>query len=199
MARRVIEVFEDDLDGVESPSVKTRSFGLSDTNYEIDLTNENYEKLIKALEPFIHAARVVGRDKPGKAKPKAKMSQSEQRKANEAARYYGRIVMGKKVTERGRVPAEVLKAWEDAGRPDKEQTVKLAQAIVDKHAEETAPAPKKAVIPPQSRQAKAFVAKQSMIEKAQKRNGAPVGDVGAGSPAKRAAKKAGSAKETTAT
>lgn len=191
MARRYIEVFEDDMEKVEGPTVKTRSFGFNGTEYEIDLNDKNYEKLAKALQPFMDAARVAKRDKPkgSKSKPKTTMTDADRRKANEDARCYGQIVMQRLLKQRGRVPGDVMKAWDDAGRPNREQTLAKAQAIVDKHVADNPPAEKRRTVVPARGKAKQFEAKQgSMIEEGAKRNGGSTTSPGAAN--KRAAKKA---------
>ena len=58
MAQQVNVKFVDDLDG--SDAAGTVSFGLDGKTYEIDLSDENTDKLHEALAPFIEAGRSVG-------------------------------------------------------------------------------------------------------------------------------------------
>jgi hypothetical protein len=50
----------DDLDGTELPDgTEPTRFSLAGTDYELDLGEENREKLRAALAPFVEAAREV--------------------------------------------------------------------------------------------------------------------------------------------
>ncbi|GAB3862002.1 histone-like nucleoid-structuring protein Lsr2 [Dactylosporangium cerinum] len=57
MARRSIEVLDDDLDG--GPADETVRFALDGTHYEIDLNTINAAKLRAAVGPFVRAATCV--------------------------------------------------------------------------------------------------------------------------------------------
>src|SRR3954467_15593872 len=58
MAQQTTVRFIDDLDG--SDAVGTVSFALENRTYEIDLSDENTDKLHNALAPFIEHGRQVG-------------------------------------------------------------------------------------------------------------------------------------------
>lgn len=45
----------DDIDGSEGAT--TRYFGINDNDLEIDLTDENFAKLVAAIAPFVEKAR----------------------------------------------------------------------------------------------------------------------------------------------
>ena len=63
MAKRVVEILTDDLDGGEA--TETVSFALDGKAYEIDLGEENAAKLRGALEPFVASPEVaLGRYAP---------------------------------------------------------------------------------------------------------------------------------------
>jgi hypothetical protein len=51
MAKKIIETFLDDLDGSEA--ARTTRFSIDDVSYEIDLSEENEDKLRRTLAPFI--------------------------------------------------------------------------------------------------------------------------------------------------
>ena len=59
MAKRVITVLTDDIDGGEAD--RTIEFGLDGVNFTIDLSDKNAGKLRKALDPYLAAASRVGR------------------------------------------------------------------------------------------------------------------------------------------
>lgn len=112
MASKVI--YTDDLEeGVEADA-GTIQFALEGTTYEIDLSKKNATKLRSVLGPFIAAARVakvkgsIGGGK-GKGAP-ASGYNSEQLAA--IREWAGRN--GYTVSPKGRVPREVLEAFEKA-------------------------------------------------------------------------------------
>ena len=55
MAKEVITLLRDDLDGSEA--TKTVSFAWEGTTYEIDLSDENFGKFSSAVSPYLGAAR----------------------------------------------------------------------------------------------------------------------------------------------
>lgn len=55
MATQTRVLITDDLDGTEG--ARTYRFGWGDTVYEIDLTDAHRDELLRALEPYITAAR----------------------------------------------------------------------------------------------------------------------------------------------
>lgn len=99
MAKTVIEVITDDLDGSEGASTVT--FGLNGATWEIDLNEKNAAKLEKALEPFLaKARRAGGRTKAGKSSGPSAADIRGWAKEN-----------GFNVPDRGRIPAEVKDAY----------------------------------------------------------------------------------------
>ena len=107
MAQRVEIKLEDDLDG--SDADETVTFGLDGVSYEIDLSNANATQLREALAPYVgHARRAAGRRQAARttARGGAKRDLSDVR---EWARKNGH-----KVSERGRISAEVQAAYDKA-------------------------------------------------------------------------------------
>jgi hypothetical protein len=105
MAQKVHIVLVDDLDG--SDATETVSFGLDGTSYEIDLNDKNATALRDALSGYVGHARKVG-------------SSSRRRKAAAPSgpgaseiRDWARS-NGMKVSDRGRVSAEVRQAYDAA-------------------------------------------------------------------------------------
>jgi len=101
MAQKTIVILTDDIDGGDAN--RTVTFSLDGTNYEIDLSDANIANLTTALEPFINAARKVGRGR----------SQSGTSKTSDlaAVRSWARD-QGMQVSARGRVSQEILTAYQ---------------------------------------------------------------------------------------
>jgi hypothetical protein len=99
----------DDLDGEVAD--ETVEFGVDGKNYEIDLSTANAKKLRDALAEFAAAARRAGgRRRGGGAPAAAPRRPSIDREQNQAIREWARK-RGMKVSDRGRIPAEVLEAY----------------------------------------------------------------------------------------
>lgn len=107
MAQRTQVIYTDDLDGSEAAG--TVRFGLDGKDFEIDLSTANSDKLAKALEPFIAAARKVS------ARTNVRHAALPARKRHDlsAVRTWARE-QGLKVSERGRIPSEVIAKYEAA-------------------------------------------------------------------------------------
>jgi Lsr2 len=108
VAQKTVITFEDDLDG--SAAEGTVTFALNGVQYEIDLSKKNADKLARAFEPFVTGGRKVstrtaGRSSRGASSPK-KHDQS-------AVREWARAE-GMTVSDRGRIPAEVLARYQAA-------------------------------------------------------------------------------------
>lgn len=113
MAQKVTVTLVDDVDG--SQAEETVEFGLDGANYQIDLSGGNAQKLREALAEFVeHARRAGGRKRaPGRASVgagRAPRPASADREQNQAIREWARK-QGHKVSDRGRIPAEVLEAY----------------------------------------------------------------------------------------
>jgi hypothetical protein len=110
MAREVLHVISDDLDG--SPEARTVEFGLDTVSYTIDLAWENEEALRAALEPYLQVARKVGTQGRGtRSQPKA-----SNRDRNMAIREWA-FESGVQLPSRGRIASGVIEAY-DAGDVD---------------------------------------------------------------------------------
>ena len=106
MAQKVHIVLVDDLDG--SDASQTVSFGLDGTSYEIDLNDKNAAALRDALSGYVGHARKVklsSRRRKGAATTSGPGASEirEWAKANKM-----------KVSDRGRVSAEVRQAYDAA-------------------------------------------------------------------------------------
>ena len=108
----------DDLDGETAD--ETVEFGIDGKNYEIDLSKENAVRLRDVLADFVTAARRAGGRRRGNSggAPSANGAASTapkgrtaiDREQNQAIRDWARK-RGMKVSDRGRIPAEVLEAY----------------------------------------------------------------------------------------
>jgi Lsr2 len=105
VAQRTQLLFVDDIDGSEAAG--TVRFGIGGSEYEIDLSQAHKDELAAAVGPYIAAARKVtaARRSPRTARP-ARHDQSE-------VRSWVRE-QGLKVSDRGRIPADVLAKYESA-------------------------------------------------------------------------------------
>lgn len=102
----------DDIDGGAADD--TVRFGIDGKTYEIDLSEANAGKLRDAFAAYVGAARRLGGGRRGGAV--ASMSARRpvvDREQNQAIREWARK-RGMKVSERGRIPAEVLEAYQKA-------------------------------------------------------------------------------------
>ncbi len=107
MSKSVSVIVTDDLDGSEN--AETVSFGLDGVVYEIDLAERNRVKLEKALAPFIEA----GRKAPRAAARRGAGRQGGSSVDRGAVRAWARE-RGLKVSERGRVSADIMRQYEAA-------------------------------------------------------------------------------------
>jgi hypothetical protein len=112
VARQVIVVLTDDLDGSEAD--RTVEFDLDGVSYTIDLSEKNAGELRQALDPFITAGTRVGRggfeprreNRRGTGAAPARSDRDENRAIREWA-----LNNGYEVSERGRIPASVVEAY----------------------------------------------------------------------------------------
>lgn len=136
MVQRTIIELIDDLDG--SPATETVQFSLDGVNYEIDLSLPNADQFRLAMGIFMDKGRRTGGRKqrvaagktPSGASPGSlaavqatyttipavsgpTYSKADRRAMQKFAREHGLRVPGLK----GRIAADIAKAWEEAGRP----------------------------------------------------------------------------------
>jgi nucleoid-associated protein Lsr2 len=108
MAQKVNIVLVDDLDG--SQAAETVTFALDGTTYEIDLSEQHAKGLREALSPFVgHARKVAG----GRRGRKGTTTTTNLGPSPRLVRDWARS-NGYEVSDRGRVPADVIAAYEAA-------------------------------------------------------------------------------------
>lgn len=104
--RKYQVILVDDIDGSEA--AKTVQFAYSGKEYEIELSEENIARLEEALEPFIsNGRRVTSKRGGGRGRRGGAPSRSAQ--IREWARE-----QGIPVPDRGRIPNDVMKQFEEA-------------------------------------------------------------------------------------
>jgi hypothetical protein len=111
MAQKVTVTLVDDLDGSEAE--ETVEFGLDGASYQIDLSEDNAERLREALADYVDHARRSGGRKRANARPtpgRPARPASADREQNQAIRAWARK-QGMKVSDRGRIPSEVIDAY----------------------------------------------------------------------------------------
>jgi hypothetical protein len=115
MARKVQVILSDDLDE-NLPADETVSFSLDGTSYEIDLAEKNAAELRDAFSRYVSAARKVGRGSRGASgagRSRATGGGRMDRDQAGAIRDWARK-NGHQVSDRGRIPASVVEAYEGA-------------------------------------------------------------------------------------
>jgi hypothetical protein len=114
MAQKLVVSLVDDLDGTSSDDISTVNFALDGANYEIDLNDRNAERLRDTLERFIIAARRTGgRVKRPAASTGPATRPTASREQTKAVREWAKRA-GHQVSDRGRIPADVVAAFEEA-------------------------------------------------------------------------------------
>ena len=116
MAQQTTVRFIDDLDG--SAAAGTFDFAIDGRQYQIDLSDENTDKLHEVLAPYIeHARKAAGRSGGrGRTRGHAAMTEAPARSNREethAIREWARQ-NGHQVNDRGRIPKSVIEAYKAA-------------------------------------------------------------------------------------
>lgn len=108
MAQKVSVILIDDMNGGEAD--ETVEFGLDGTSYEIDLSHGNSQELRDLLKPYTDKGRKV----TGTARrPPGSRATAPDEPRNKEMRAWAKA-QGLKVSERGRVPADIAAKYESA-------------------------------------------------------------------------------------
>jgi len=106
MAQKVTVVLEDDIDG--GPATETVVFSVDGDSYEIDLNAANAAKMKDAMAPYVGAARRgSGRSTSGRGRGRGRARNNRTAEIRAWARDNGH-----KVNERGRIPGDIVAAYE---------------------------------------------------------------------------------------
>lgn len=121
MAQKTIVTLVDDLTGEEAEDITTVEFALDGVTYEIDLDDKNSARLRDALAEYVGAARRTGgrraagngrrRSGAGTGTPRATSPGGYDRETSKQIREWAKG-QGFEVSDRGRVPNNVVEAWE---------------------------------------------------------------------------------------
>ncbi|MGH8774249.1 MAG: histone-like nucleoid-structuring protein Lsr2 [Jiangellaceae bacterium] len=105
MAQKVQVILVDDIDG--GTAEETVSFSLDGISYELDLSRKNAAKLRDTLAPYVGSGRRVSRRGRGRGRAGGRGTDTQ------AIRLWARD-QGLKVSDRGRVPADILAKYDAA-------------------------------------------------------------------------------------
>jgi nucleoid-associated protein Lsr2 len=108
VASRTITTLTDDIDGGNADETVTFSF--KGTQYEIDLSKKNLDKMVKALQPYTSAARRSGGRRSGTGRT---TSSGADRDQLARIRVWARA-NGHEVSDRGRISTAVQEAYHAA-------------------------------------------------------------------------------------
>ncbi|MBA8795951.1 hypothetical protein FHX74_003592 [Friedmanniella endophytica] len=113
MAQKIVTLLSDDIDGTESDDIKTVTLSFEGRSVEVDLTPKNYDKLAKAVRPYLEAGRRVaaggGRSGGRRSSTRSTSGGSDTQKIREWAE-----ANGVEVSSRGRISAAVREQYEAA-------------------------------------------------------------------------------------
>ncbi|MCD2193140.1 Lsr2 family protein [Actinomycetospora endophytica] len=126
MAQKTVVTLVDDLTGEESEDITTVEFALDGVTYEIDLDDKNSAGLRDSLAQYVAAARRTGGRRAagrrrsagggaGSGTPRATSPGGYDRETSKQIREWARSE-GFEVSDRGRVPNNVVEAWESRGK-----------------------------------------------------------------------------------
>lgn len=126
MAQHTIVTMVDDITNEPGEDVKGLDFAFDGKAYEIDLSDVSRAAFGELLAPYIGAARKAtapaprasgGKRGSGGSRPSGGAKPvSAEKAASQAARAWA-VSNGESVSERGRLPGDLLARWEAAGRP----------------------------------------------------------------------------------
>lgn len=111
MARKEITQYYDDLDNtqLERDEVQVMKFSLNGNNYVLDLSQENADKFRAVLEPYIRVARRERAVTPTRRRGSAPKRNSRAAEIRKWAQE-----QGKNVADRGKIPEEIIQAYDAA-------------------------------------------------------------------------------------
>ena len=117
MAQKVQVLLVDDIDGGDAD--ETLLFSLDGVNYEIDLSEEHASALRDAFASWVGHARRTGGRSGGARRPAARSAAKAAAPAAGPVRDTADVRTwarenGYEVSDRGRISAEVIKAYDDA-------------------------------------------------------------------------------------
>ncbi|MGZ3147685.1 histone-like nucleoid-structuring protein Lsr2 [Lentzea chajnantorensis] len=104
------------VDGSTAEDVEAVSFGLDGVTYEIDLKQDNAAKLRDALVDFVASARrTSGRSKRATSSSRTIVAESRTKEQTKAIREWAKAT-GHELSDRGRIPTNIIEEFEKAHR-----------------------------------------------------------------------------------
>jgi hypothetical protein len=103
--QKIVQTLVDDIDGSEATT--TLTFSVSGVDYTIDLNDKNIAKFEKAITPFVQNAQRVGGRRQRSASVTKLASNAKTVRSWAQANGYA-------VPDRGRIPGQILAAYEAA-------------------------------------------------------------------------------------
>ncbi len=113
MARKTIVTLVDDLTGEAAEDISTVEFAVDGMTYELDLTDENSAKLRGTLSPVYQSRSKNRRSTPRPNHQEQRQHRRLQPRNAEIDRAWAKQ-NGHRVSDRGRLSAEILQAWQSA-------------------------------------------------------------------------------------
>jgi hypothetical protein len=113
MAQKVVVEMIDDLDGTVGEDVTTVSFALDGRSYEIDLNARNAQQLRDSLAEFVTASHRARSGRGGRTMRSSSKQDTVSRERAHAIREWAQEA-GHEMSTRGRIPATVIAAYEEA-------------------------------------------------------------------------------------
>ena len=115
MAQKVQVTLTCDIEDGEKPASTTVPFALEGATYEIDLCDKHAKQLRDAVAPFVSAGRrVSGRAGGGRSRIRGRSAANGDRERTQAIRQWARK-KGLKVSERGRLSADLVAQYDKSG------------------------------------------------------------------------------------
>jgi hypothetical protein len=121
VAQKTIVTLIDDLTGEEAEDITTVEFALEGVTYEIDLADDNAAKLRDGLARYVAAARKTSGKRPG-GRGADRSTGRTTGNGSVAGSGYNRDTLkairewakqnGHNISDRGRLPLNVVQAWE---------------------------------------------------------------------------------------
>lgn len=112
MARRKITQYFDDMDNtpLDEDELNVIRFGYEGTEYILDLSDDNAREFREIMEPYVRAARKVSSVRGSRrGEGSSTGSRGNSREIREWA-----LSQGMKVANRGKIPMEIINAYEEA-------------------------------------------------------------------------------------
>jgi len=112
MGTRVVETHYDDLDE-STEDVRTVSLSIDGQSVEIDLSAKNFEKLSKAVAPYLEAGRKTSSGNAARRRRTSPATTTAKTSDTQAIREWAQA-NGHDVNSRGRIKKDIVDAYEAA-------------------------------------------------------------------------------------